>query len=182
MGPTLRMKIEVLLLFACAICTSAFGWDHCAGSPPYNKSCYEYTTVGDKMAGLGTYYDLDCNTTNPGVGCDAYGHKLCRTCSLNGTDKGHGECPKIPCLYPPLKADAWDHCAGSPPYNKSCYEYTTVGDKMAGLGTYYDLDCNTTNPGVGCNAYGHKLCRSCSLNGTDKGHGECPKIPCLYPP
>merc|ERR1711998_76031 len=85
----------------------------------------------------------------------------------------------IPCLYPPLKADAWDHCAGSPPYNKSCYEYTTVGDKAAGLGTYYDLDCNTTNPGVGCNAYGHPLCRSCLLNGTDVGHGQCPKLPCL---
>merc|ERR1712070_1117800 len=58
------------------------------------------TTVGDKMAGFGTYYDFNCgNTSSPGVGCNAYGHPLCRTCEFHKkNESSHGQCPDLWCL------------------------------------------------------------------------------------
>merc|ERR1711998_131839 len=144
-------------------------------------------------AGIGTYYDFNCgNKSNPGVGCNAYGKPLCRTCTFNKTHtKSHSICPNIPCLNKTKTVEhvflgavvphTWDQCGGSPPYAEDCYKLTTEGDKMAGIGTYYDFNCgNKSNPGVGCNAYGKPLCRTCTFNKTHtKSHSICPNIPCL---
>ena len=52
------------------------------------------------MAGFGTYYDFNCgNKSNPGVGCNAYNHSLCRTCEFAETNiSSHSQCPEIWCL------------------------------------------------------------------------------------
>merc|ERR1711998_424376 len=72
------------------------GWDQCGptDSSIYGEPCYKMTTVGDKMAGFGTYYDFNCgNTSSPGVGCNAYGHPLCRTCEFHKkNESSHGQC------------------------------------------------------------------------------------------
>ena len=85
------------------------------------------------MAGIGTYYDFNCgNKSNPGVGCNAYGKPLCRTCTFNKTHtKSHSICPNIPCLNKTKTVEhvflgavvphTWDQCGGSPPYAEDCY-------------------------------------------------------------
>ena len=84
------------------------------------------------MAGIGTYYDFNCgNKSNPGVGCNAYGKPLCRTCTFNKTHtKSHSICPNIPCLNKTKTvADnaSDDQCKLKHSDQKSCDADTTTG-------------------------------------------------------